>query len=153
MPISNSMAETLLQAASQAAEQAYAPYSHFPVGAALLTTDGEIITGVNVENASYGLTVCAERTAIVKAITLGKRQFLGIAVWASKRPHGSVTPCGGCRQFLAEFFSPDGVIISSNATDGSVQCFTMKELLPEAFGPAVVPVDNCPDTDSNRPGG
>jgi len=153
MSISGSMAETLLQAAAQAATQAYAPYSHFPVGAALLCTDGEIITGVNVENASYGLTICAERTAVVKAITSGKRRFSAIAVWASNRLHGSVTPCGACRQFLAEFFAADGAIVISNAQDGSVQLFTMKELLPEAFGPAVVPVDSCPGTDSSKPGG
>ena len=153
MSISGSMAETLLQTAAQAAAQAYAPYSHFPVGAALLCTDGEIITGVNVENASYGLTICAERTAVAKAITAGKRHFVAIAVWASSRPHGSVTPCGACRQFLAEFFAADGTVIASNIQDGSARLFTMKELLPEAFGPAVVPVDSYPGTDSSKPGG
>lgn len=128
--------ETLLQMAKQAAEQAYAPYSQFPVGAALLAENGVVYQGVNVENASFGLTLCAERTAIVKAVSEGQTQFQAIAVWASRRPHGSVTPCGACRQVLAEFLKPDTPIITTHVETGEVQSYTLQALLPEAFGPA-----------------
>ena len=122
--------------AKQAAEQAYAPYSQFPVGAALLAENGVVYQGVNVENASFGLTLCAERTAIVKAVSEGQTQFQAIAVWASRRPHGSVTPCGACRQVLAEFLKPDTPIITTHVETGEVQSYTLQALLPEAFGPA-----------------
>ena len=91
--------ESLLAAASQARQNAYADYSGFLVGAALLTTDGTIVTGCNVENASYGLSICAERTAVVRAIAMGYTQFNRIAVVASPL----ATPCGACRQFVVEF--------------------------------------------------
>ena len=145
--------EQLLAAARLAAGNAYVPYSHFPVGAALLTEDGEVITGVNVENASYGLTLCAERSAIVRAISQGKSQFSAIAVWATQRPHGSVTPCGACRQVLAEFLQPDALVVTSDASTGAVKTLTMKALLPEAFGLAVDRDDNYPDTNSSTPAG
>jgi cytidine deaminase len=118
-------AEQLLAAARLAAEDAYAPYSHFPVGAALLTDDGELITGVNVENVSYGLTICAERSAIVRAVSQGETRFSAIAVWATRRPHGAVTPCGACRQFLAEFLKPDAPVIMSTSATGAVKMLTM----------------------------
>jgi cytidine deaminase len=153
MTLNQTEAEALLQAARQAAELAYAPYSHFPVGAALLTTDGETITGVNVENASYGLTICAERTAVTRAVAQGKRQFKAIAVWASQRPHGSVTPCGACRQFLVEFLSPDSPVILSDAQTGALKTLTMGGLLPEAFGPGFAPDGNYPDKGNSKPGG
>lgn len=136
MSIALAQVETLLQAARQAAEKAYAPYSNFPVGAALLTADGTVITGVNVENASFGLTLCAERAALVKAVSDGHRQFQGIAVWASRRPHGSVTLCGACRQVLAEFFAMATPIWFQDQVTGKLCSKTIGELLPEAFGPA-----------------
>jgi cytidine deaminase len=146
-------AEQLLAAARLSAQNAYAPYSQFPVGAALLTEDGEVITGVNVENVSYGLTICAERSAVVRAVSEGKTRFKAIAVWASQRPHGAVTPCGACRQVLAEFLKPDALIVMSDASTGAVKTLTMKSLLPEAFGPAVDQGDNFLDTNNNTPVG
>lgn len=145
------VAEPLLQAARQAAENAYAPYSQFPVGAALLTSDGSIISGVNVENVSFGLTICAERSAVASAISQGKREFVGIAVWATQRPHGAVTPCGACRQVLAEFLKADCPVVMADAETGSVKQLTMKALLPEAFGPAPDPGDNSLGINSSRP--
>lgn len=150
MDLNESQAETLLHAARDAAENAYAPYSHFPVGAALLLEDGTIVTGVNVENASYGLTICAERTAVVSAVAQGHRQFSAIAVWASRRPHGSVTPCGACRQFLAEFMDAESLVICSDTQTGKLKHFTMANLLPEMFGLPPALSDNCRDRDSNR---
>lgn len=129
-------AESLLEQARLAAENAYAPYSDFPVGAALLAENDEIFRGVNVENASYGLTLCAERTAIVKAVSEGQTRFQAIAVWASRRPYGSVTPCGACRQVMAEFLQPDTPVILSDVETGQIQTLTLSELLPKAFGPA-----------------
>ena len=137
MSISAEQAQVLLHAAQAAAENAYAPYSDFPVGAALLATNGAILTGVNVENASFGLTLCAERTALVKAISEGHRDFQAIAVWASRRPHGSVTPCGACRQVMAEFLSPQTPVIMTDESNGQLRILSMTELLPEAFGPAI----------------
>lgn len=139
MSISAEQTQSLLNAAQAAAENAYAPYSDFPVGAALLTASGALFTGVNVENASFGLTLCAERTALVKAVSEGHRDFQAIAVWASRRPHGSVTPCGACRQVLAEFLSPHTPVVMTDESNGQLRILTMTELLPEAFGPAVRP--------------
>ena len=102
---------------------------------------------------SYGLTICAERTALVRAVAEGKREFAAIAVWATKLPNGSVTPCGACRQFLAEFLKPDSLVIMSDAQTGEVKTLTMSALLPEAFGPGIAPDGNCPDTGSSTPGG
>lgn len=134
--LSAEQAQTLLNVAREAAENAYAPYSDFPVGAALLTANGDILTGVNVENASFGLTLCAERTALVKAISEGHRNFQAVAVWATRRPHGSVTPCGACRQVMAEFLSPETPVVMTDETNGQVRILSMNNLLPEAFGPA-----------------
>jgi cytidine deaminase len=145
--------EQLLTAARLAAGNAYVPYSHFPVGAALLTDDGEVITGVNVENASYGLTLCAERSAIVRAVSQGKTRFSAIAVWATECPHGAVTPCGACRQVLAEFLQPDALVIMSDSSTGVAKTLTMTTLLPEAFGLAAGRDGNCPDTNSSTPAG
>lgn len=142
----------LLQAARDAAGEAYVPYSHFPVGAALLTEAGEIITGCNVENGSYGLTLCAERTAIAKAVSDGKRNFQALAVWAEARPHGAVTPCGACRQVLAEFLTADCPVIFNDAASGETRSLTMVSLLPEAFGFADGG-GNSLDTNSSIPRG
>ncbi|HHY59602.1 MAG TPA: cytidine deaminase, partial [Clostridia bacterium] len=88
--------EDLLAAAQEASRRAYAPYSRFPVGAALLTADGQVFTGCNVENASYGLTICAERVAVAKAVSEGYKDFQALAVWAATEE--PVSPCGACRQ-------------------------------------------------------
>jgi homotetrameric cytidine deaminase len=119
----------LFTAAVGARERAYAPYSHFTVGAALETTDGRRFTGSNVENASYGLTVCAERTAIVAAVHAGAR---GIAAIAVTGPDGVTTaPCGACRQVIAEFAAPD---VPVRYAEGSgVRDTTVGALLPGAF--------------------
>ena len=98
----------LLETARKAAENSYSPYSHFPVGAALECADGTVFTGCNVENAAYGDTICAERTAAVKAISEGHRDFVRIAVWGNSREY--CYPCGSCRQFLQEFSKDMAVI-------------------------------------------
>lgn len=119
----------LLAAAYRAMEYAYAPYSGFKVGAALLCTDGTIFTGCNIENGSYGATNCAERTAIFKAVSEGKRDFSAIAVVSSGG--GETYPCGICRQVMGEF-SPDIRIILSGS-DGEPVSYKFKELLPKFF--------------------
>jgi cytidine deaminase len=123
----------LLVRARAAANQAYVPYSGFPVGAAALTADGSIYTGCNVENASYGLTICAERVALTAAVSSGHREIVAIAVSAPKVPR--TTPCGACRQFLNEFRPAlsDMVIVLDD--DGSGEPVWLEELLPLAFGP------------------
>lgn len=122
----------LLEEARHVARFAYAPYSDFPVGAALLCSDGSVYTGVNVENVSYGLTICAERVALGKAVSEGRRDFAALAVVAEKRPGGEVTPCGACRQVMAEFLKPDAPVWTMG-TDGQPVCRTVAELLPAAF--------------------
>ncbi len=124
----------LLVAAREAAGRAYVPYSHFPVGAAVLTEDGSIVTGCNVENASYPLTVCAERVAVATAVAAGHRRIRAVAVTAPKV--ASVTPCGGCRQVLNEFRLADGSlwIILEGASGPDI--VSIDELLPRSFGPA-----------------
>ena len=118
----------LFKLAKDAMENAYAPFSGYQVGAALLGKDGRIYTGVNVENSSYGGTICAERTACVKAVSEGCREFEAIAV-ATK--DGDGFPCGICRQFLYEF-APDLVIIMGKDQD-CLRTYTLRELLPEGF--------------------
>ena len=121
----------LIQAALAASEHAYIPYSNYRVGAALLTTDGEVYSGCNVESASYTPTICAERTALVKAISEGKRDFSAVAVVT--RDGGS--PCGVCRQLLFEF-SPGMTVIMADLQGNVHQRVTLSELLPLGFGPA-----------------
>lgn len=118
----------LLNIAKQAAEHAYAPYSEFYVGAALLTQDGKVYTGCNIENASYGATNCAERTAIFKAVSEGERNFKKIAV--ASKAGTTAYPCGVCLQVINEFM-PEGVVILEN--EGEVITYTLKELLPHGF--------------------
>ena len=121
----------LVAAARKAAENAYAPYSHFRVGAALLTEDGEIISGCNVENASYGLTICAERNAVFQAVARGVRRIVAIAVYT---PTDVPTPpCGACRQVLVEF-GPDAEVICVGEGDDILR-YRVSELLPESFTP------------------
>ncbi|MBO8141429.1 MAG: cytidine deaminase [Firmicutes bacterium] len=121
--------DALIKAARQARKQAYAPYSRFPVGAAILTKGGRIVTGCNIENASYPVTLCAERVALGAAVASGEREFLAIAVVADTDE--PVTPCGMCRQSLAEF-APDLVVILANGK-GQRRITTLAELLPGGF--------------------
>jgi cytidine deaminase len=123
--------EQLLAAALAARERAVAPYSRFKVGAALLTAQGEIVTGANVESASYGLTCCAERVALFKALTEGRRDFLAVAVVADL-PRGA-TPCGACRQLLAEYAPEAAVYVADSNQPAQWREFTVRQLLPEAF--------------------
>ena len=123
--------EELLAAAREARERAYAPYSGFLVGAALLATDGRVFAGANVENAAYAPTICAERAALPAAVTAGARTFTTIAVVGSGP--GPTTPCGLCRQVLHEF-APDLTVLSAGES-GPVLRLSLGELLPHAFGP------------------
>ena len=127
----------LLDRARAAANHAYAPYSEFPVGAAALAADGSVHIGSNVENASYGLTICAERAAVSAAISAGHRQIVAVAVSAPKVSH--TTPCGACRQFLNEFKPAkiDMAIILDDREAGEV--VWLDDLLPRAFGPQALP--------------
>ncbi|WP_207724774.1 cytidine deaminase [Thermanaerosceptrum fracticalcis] len=126
------MDDILIEKARQAREHAYAPYSGFKVGAALLAQNGEIYTGCNVENASYGLTSCAERNAVFKAVCAGERKFERLALVTDLV--NPAAPCGACRQVLAEF-APDLTVIMAN-TRGEKRITTVRELLPYAFTPA-----------------
>ncbi len=120
--------EDLMQLAYQARDKAYAPYSGFRVGAALLGESGLVYQGANVENASYGLTVCAERIAVFQAVIAGERNFSQLAVAGSGE--GIIYPCGACLQVLAEF-APDLRILLVG--EGQISSFSLKELLPRAF--------------------
>lgn len=122
-------AEQLVVAAYQALQHAYAPYSHFPVGAALYTADGKLYTGCNIENATFGATNCAERTAIFKAVSEGHAKITQIAIVTKSNRKAS--PCGICRQVLAEFMEPDGKIYLEE--QGQIFVYTLAELLPLAF--------------------
>ncbi len=121
----------LIQAAVDAAGRAYAPYSNFQVGAALESVTGQVFTGCNVENAAYPATICAERTALVKAVSEGERQFTRLAVVS---PTGG-TPCGTCRQMLYEF-APDLWVIIARLDGEIVAEMALKALLPHGFGPS-----------------
>ena len=120
----------LIDLAVEVSQQAYVPYSHFPIGAVLLTKDGEIYTGVNIENASFGLTNCGERTAIFKAVSEGFLDFEELIVYGeTEKP---ISPCGACRQVMAEFFNQD-LLVTLVAKDKSTVVMTVKELLPYSF--------------------
>ncbi len=128
----------LVELACAAREQAYAPYSGFSVGAALLDADGRIWQGCNIENAAFGPTVCAERVALFKAVSEGVRSFEALAVAggpAGESIAAFTAPCGVCRQVLREFCS-DGFRIILAAPDGETRTFTLGELLPQSFGPS-----------------
>ena len=129
----------LAEAAKKSAGNSYSPYSGFIVGAALLTADEKVYTGCNVENAAFSTTVCAERTALVKAVSEGERGFSAIAVYGrmkdgpeTARP---VYPCGVCLQSLIEFCDPEGFIVISSGTNGNYEVNSLIELLPKGFGP------------------
>lgn len=121
----------LVQVATDAMENAYAPYSEFSVGAAVRTKDGQIYKGCNIENASYGLTLCAERTAIFKAVSEGSEEITDIAIVLDV-DSGVGTPCGACRQVMNEFNAGMNVIMAT--TNGSLQKVSLEDLLPYSFG-------------------
>ncbi|KIK92612.1 hypothetical protein PAXRUDRAFT_829780 [Paxillus rubicundulus Ve08.2h10] len=155
-PISSHAREALIRAAIQAKEHAYAPYSNFRVGAALLCKDGTVIKGANIENASYGAAICAERTAIVKAVSEGIKQFSAIAV--STDVPAPISPCGICRQFIREFCSLDMPILlvpgdypkkgddAEEVEGGGVLEETLGVLLPYSFGPEELERPRLPAT-------
>ncbi len=119
----------LLNMAKKASENSYSPYSKFPVGAALECGDGTIFTGCNIENAAYGDTICAERTAAVKAVSEGHRDFVRIAIWGNSREY--CYPCGSCRQFLQEF-SRDMIVLCAKGDDTYVSQ-KLSEMMPFTF--------------------
>lgn len=128
----------LLSMAVEARQTAYIPYSHYAVGAALLCADGSIYTGSNIENASFTPTVCAERVAVFKAVSDGKRDFTAIAVAAGKagaEPEALIAPCGVCRQVLMEFCSSKTFDIILNDASGEPAAYKLGEILPLGFGP------------------
>lgn len=123
--------QELVRRAIEARKFAYAPYSKYQVGAALLTTSGHYFDGVNVENAAYPTTICAERVAIFKAVSEGERQFIALAVATGN----GGTPCGSCRQVMAEF-GLDTIVLVANAAGETVQEASVRDLLPGAFTPS-----------------
>lgn len=135
MPETNPKYPELLKLAREAAQRAYAPYSKFPVGAALLAEDGRVFTGCNVENASFGATICAEQTAIVKAVSEGCRKFVAVAVYCAETD--DCWPCGICRQVLNEFAPELDVVVDCGK--GSVTVIKLPDLLTRSFGPKDLP--------------
>lgn len=131
--VSEAQQQALMDAARAAAHNAYVPYSGFPVGAAVLTEAGTIVSGVNIENASYGLTVCGERVAIQTAAALGHRALLAVAVSAPRAP--GTMPCGACRQVMNEFKPMNGELLVLIDDHLSVRRVLLEALLPGAFGP------------------
>jgi len=124
--------QSLCKSSIEARKSSYSPYSQFKVGASLLCTDGTVVDGCNVENASYGLAICAERTAFVKAVSTQRQEFKAIAIAADNK-QDFVGPCGACRQFMAEF-NPD-IPIFLVRLDGKVQVTSLANLLPDPFTP------------------
>lgn len=131
-PLSSELRDQLLQMALAARRNAYAPYSKYQVGAALLASDGRIFNGCNVENASYGATICAERTALVKAVSEGARTFSACVVATAD---GQGSPCGICRQVLFEF-APALLIFTVDQHGQLIRSYTLRDLLLDGFGPA-----------------
>jgi len=130
MPITSQEIQSLIRTAMDTRRFAYVPYSNYPVGAALRTKTGRVFTGVNIENAAYPQTICAERTAIFKAVSEGERDFDAIAVVTEN----GGTPCGGCRQVLAEF-GMDTLVLIADGNGRLLRQTSVAELLPEAFTP------------------
>ncbi len=129
--------QQLIALAIKAREKAYAPYSHFAVGAAVLTKDGQVYTGCNIENASYGATNCAERTAIFKAVSEGSKEFVKIAIVGGKAGEEITEyayPCGVCRQVMAEFSNPKELSVLVAKSEEDYIKKTLDELLPLSFG-------------------
>ena len=128
----------LMETAIEYRKRSYSPYSHFQVGAALLTKDGEIIGGCNIENAAYTPTNCAERTALFKAVSEGKKEFTAIAIVGGKAdgPLEFCSPCGVCRQALVEFCDPKEFIVYLGTGVDDYKGYLLEELLPYSFTPA-----------------
>ena len=122
--------ELLMEFARQAALHAYVPYSHYPVGAALLGEDGQIYSGCNIENESYGSTLCAERVACVKMVSSGVQKFMALAVFSGEDYDSMSLPCGACRQFLNEFAADGSVPVICFTKDGTVLEKTFSQLFP-----------------------
>lgn len=122
--------ELLMQKAKDASKNAYAPYSDFPVGACVLASSGKTYTGCNVENASYGLSICAERIAITNAVSQGEKSIAAIAIYAPKMKN--CCPCGACRQFIHEFQGEDEIDVITQCDD-SYKVYKINKLLPEGF--------------------
>lgn len=129
--------DKLVHLAVSARDQAYAPHSHFYVGAAMLMDDGEVICGCNVENASYSMCICAERVAASTAVAQGYRKWKAVAVASV----GGVSPCGACRQFLSEFGS-DVTVVMVDVIDGSRKTKKLSQLLPDAFDGSSLPTNH-----------
>ena len=128
--------EKLGRLALEARNNAYAPYSHFTVGAALVTKTGKVYTGCNIENASFSPTNCGERTAFFKAVSEGEREFAAIAIAGGKageEPENPCPPCGVCRQVMAEFCDPEAFEILLATKNGVKEVYLLKELLPQSF--------------------
>ena len=125
--ISKEKQKELLSLAEKATENSYSPYSDFPVGACALTKSGKLFTGTNVENASYGLTICAERVAVCKAVTSGHRDIVAVAIFTKNK---SISPCGACRQFIAEFGEDIEIIYKKGSQFVSE---SINKLLPNSF--------------------
>ena len=121
----------LMEKAKEVSKNSYSPYSNFPVGACVLGESGRTYVGTNVENASYGGTVCAERNAIFNAITNGEKKIKAVAIYSQKMKR--CAPCGFCRQVMSEFRSKDGVDIIIEAEDGGIEVHTLDELIPMSF--------------------
>ncbi|MFA5585973.1 MAG: cytidine deaminase [Saccharofermentanales bacterium] len=142
MDLDEAAKRSLVQEAFEARKGSYSPYSRFSVGAAILTSDGQVFRGANIENASYGATICAERTAAVAAVSSGSKVFLAIAVVGSQEGSAEedmayAYPCGICRQFLREFMPPSGdliVLVARNPHE--FRETTLQALLPNSFGPS-----------------
>jgi cytidine deaminase len=128
--LTDDMRVKLVRQAQAARQRAYAPYSHYPVGAALLTASGQIFQGANIENAAYPVTICAERVAVFKAVSEGEREFVAVAVATTN----GGTPCGSCRQVLSEFGLDTAVLIADKEGQVVLET-TVRELLPGAFRP------------------
>ncbi|MBV6393722.1 MAG: Cytidine deaminase [Anaerolineales bacterium] len=137
MTITKEEKQSLIDLANEARRRAYVPYSNYPVGAALRTKTGRIFTGVNIENAAYPQTMCAERIAIFKAVSEGEKEFEAIAVVTNN----GGSPCGGCRQVMAEF-GLDTIVLFGNGEGKLTFETTVNNLLPEAFIPEHLAVDN-----------
>lgn len=133
--LSQEQVTALFEVATAYRLRAYAPYSHFQVGAALLTKEGKIYGGCNIENAAFSPTNCAERTAFFHAVSEGEKDFAAILIVGGKEgePPAFCTPCGVCRQVMAEFCNPDDFLILSGETPETVRQFTMREILPFGF--------------------
>lgn len=127
----NKIAE-LVEAAKDGFAKAYAPYSNFHVGAAALTADGNVVKGCNVENASYGLTVCAERNCLAQGVIAGEQEFSAIVIYTNQEK--LTPPCGACRQVIAEFLAPDALVKAVNHINDTKE-WTVSQLLPDAFTP------------------